>query len=291
MKKTLMFITAMLSCIFANAQEGEIIYTDYGPEGWSYEFDRMGPDGFDTLQIDLDRDGVADVFYRGWGWYAPAPEMPDMELRSRLIENQQACFGFKKQNDGNGGTLFFDIYGDTIPGLSTWYKLYTVRHGYFENPERPNARYIAIRLPQENGGYCYGWLEQSIEWIMYPEPPGYYFQYYYNGLVRVYRWAYCTIPDYPLRVGQTDFTWDVMEENQTTAFATLYPNPTTGLVTFMGKDLKAAEVVNALGQRVATAKGQGEQFTVDISNLPAGVYFVTITDNEGRKCVRKVVKE
>jgi hypothetical protein len=59
----------------------------------------------------------------------------------------------------------------------------------------------------------------------------------------------------------------------------------------MGKDLKAAEVVNALGQCVATAQGEGERLTVDISSLPTGVYFVNITDNEGRKCVRKVVKE
>jgi hypothetical protein len=30
---------------------------------------------------------------------------------------------------------------------------------------------------------------------------------------------------------------------------------------------------------------------VDISALPAGVYFVNLTDAEGRKCVKKVVKE
>ena len=70
-----------------------------------------------------------------------------------------------------------------------------------------------------------------------------------------------------------------------------YPNPTTDLITVKGKDLKAAEVVNALGQRVATTKGQGEQLTLDISSLPAGIYFVNVIDNEGRKCVRKVVKE
>ena len=28
-----------------------------------------------------------------------------------------------------------------------------------------------------------------------------------------------------------------------------------------------------------------------LKSLPAGIYFVTITDAEGRKCVRKVVKE
>ena len=71
----------------------------------------------------------------------------------------------------------------------------------------------------------------------------------------------------------------------------LYPNPTTGQVSITGKDLKQAEVFNTLGQRVATAQGEGEQMTVDISTSPAGVYFVNITDGEGRKCVKKVVKE
>lgn len=85
--------------------------------------------------------------------------------------------------------------------------------------------------------------------------------------------------------------YDVEEHSAEQAFATLHPNPTTGLVTVIGKDLKDAEVHNALGQRVATATGEGERLTVDLNGLPAGVYFVNITDKEGRKCVRKVVKE
>lgn len=51
------------------------------------------------------------------------------------------------------------------------------------------------------------------------------------------------------------------------------------------------KVFNTLGQRLATVQGDGEQLTADISSLPAGIYFVNITDNGGRKCVRKVVKE
>lgn len=72
---------------------------------------------------------------------------------------------------------------------------------------------------------------------------------------------------------------------------TIHPNPTTGFITINGKDLKAAEVVNTLGQSVATAQGKGDQMTIDIANLPEGIYFVRITDEQGRKCVRKVVKE
>lgn len=73
--------------------------------------------------------------------------------------------------------------------------------------------------------------------------------------------------------------------------STLHPNPTTGLVAIAGEKLKAAEAFNALGQRVATATGKGELLQIDLSGLPAGVYFVNVTDSEGRKCVRKVVKE
>ena len=65
----------------------------------------------------------------------------------------------------------------------------------------------------------------------------------------------------------------------------------TGLVTITGQDLKSAEVFNTLGQQVVSTTGEGERLTVDLNGLPVGVYFVNITDEEGRKCVRKVVKE
>ena len=85
--------------------------------------------------------------------------------------------------------------------------------------------------------------------------------------------------------------YDVEDHQGALDFCTLHPNPTNGQVTITGKNLKQAEVFNTLGQCVATARGEGEQMTVDLSALPAGVYFVNITDKDGRKCVRKVVKE
>ena len=80
-------------------------------------------------------------------------------------------------------------------------------------------------------------------------------------------------------------------EEKVGMICSLHPNPTTGQVTIMGQDLKAAVVFNTLGQQVAVASGEGETLHIDIANLPAGVYFVNVTDGEGRKCVKKVVKE
>ena len=127
--------------------------------------------------------------------------------------------------------------------------------------------------------YYYGWMEAFVHWKQ---------DDYWS--IKVAKTCYCAIPNYPLHWGQTSLEWGV-DENKDEASVTLHPNPTTGLVTVMGKDLKSAEVVNMLGQHVAKAQGEGERLTVDISSLPAGIYFVNITDSEGRKCVRKVVKE
>ena len=136
-----------------------------------------------------------------------------------------------------------------------------------------------IRNGQE-GEYYYGWMEAYAR-------VSYNYDTVYFHLART---CFCTIPNYPLKWGQTSLNTNV-DENEVTAFATVYPNPAKSTFTITGKSLKVAEIVNTLGQRVATAKNKGNQMTVDISSLPTGIYFINITDSEGRKCVRKVVKE
>jgi hypothetical protein len=37
--------------------------------------------------------------------------------------------------------------------------------------------------------------------------------------------------------------------------------------------------------------GECNELYIDMTMLPSGIYFITVTDKEGRKCVRKVVKE
>ena len=70
-----------------------------------------------------------------------------------------------------------------------------------------------------------------------------------------------------------------------------YPNPTTGMVTVRGENLSQAVVTDLLGQQVLSVQGEGDELQIDMTALPAGVYLVTVTDRNGRKCVRKAVRE
>lgn len=258
----------MLLCGLASAQEGEILYFDLVPDSTRtfHNWVQVAP----PIPLDVDRDGICewslesrDGGHQSIGLHLKPnvhPFVDTLELYTRLRLN------FAQIGDTLANT-------DFIMNEYIWGNL----------GEYPNLM-VGLRYLVDEG-YCYGWFSVSVK--LYEPAPIY-------GAstidVAVHEMAYCTIPNYPLCAGQTDFTWD-MSENISHPFATLHPNPTTGLVTLTGKGLKTAEVLNTLGQQVATAQGQGESMQVDIANLPAGVYFVRITDEEGHKCVRKVVKE
>ena len=91
------------------------------------------------------------------------------------------------------------------------------------------------------------------------------------------------------RVYKLQGTYDGVVEEKESVFA--FPNPTNDRVVIEGIEAAEVQIYNAIGKCVASAKCKGEPLTIDISSLPAGVYFVNITDGEGRKCVKKVVKE
>ena len=151
---------------------------------------------------------------------------------------------------------------------------------YYEENTAPIVSYKSALRFQNGDDYYYGWFRG---FAVRNAPNG-------SVWVKITETCFCTIPNYPLLWGQTSLMDDLLEMMEMDV-ATVHPNPTTGLVTITGKNLKSAEVLNTLGQRVATVQGKGETLQIDIANLPTGVYFVRITDEEGRKCVRKVVKE
>ena len=272
MKRHIVTLIAILCCHIVLAQteqtKGSLIVKEYSPDEWKVI--SQSP-----CYVDMDDDGEWDFEY-----YKDVSSF--MMSYPRIFPRNSSCFhGISDE--------YYLYYDNVYPDLYIPFNDSTLNWGEEGDEIYPEIVYLGeyhldtmtfkagIRNGQE-GEYYYGWME-AYAVVTY----NYDSVWFYLA-----RTAYCTIPNYPLRWGQTSLT-DGIEE--TVAFATVHPNPTTGLVTIIGKDLKQAEVLNTLGQHVATATGKGETMQVDLSGLPIGVYFVNVTDSEGRKCVRKVVKE
>jgi len=70
----------------------------------------------------------------------------------------------------------------------------------------------------------------------------------------------------------------------------IYPNPSTGIFQIKNDDLKitAVEIYNVMGEKIyASSKNAENNLTIDISNQPKGIYFVTVY--EGTKMYNKKI--
>jgi hypothetical protein len=58
----------------------------------------------------------------------------------------------------------------------------------------------------------------------------------------------------------------------------IYPNPSDGLITLSGLQSGAYRICNIMGQTVLTGSLNAETQQIDVSNLPGGMYFITVGD-------------
>lgn len=267
MKKYLITFLIVFSCLqITQAQsKNHLIYKEYDPDYWVELTDGQ------HFDIDINDDGIIDVRY---DVYQGGSGSIYLASDAFAVNDWAACSHCIQPIGYNN--IFYELSTPLNDSSLVWDEQCLAQ--YYTYGQVPPLFYkVGLRFCDEQDCY-YGWIEFEEDRASW------------NALFHISRTCFCAIPNYPLVWGQTSLTDDI-GENEATAFATLYPNPTTGQVTILGQDLQTAEVINTLGQCVATAKGEGERLTVDISNLPAGIYFVNVTDGEGRKCVKKVVKE
>ena len=75
----------------------------------------------------------------------------------------------------------------------------------------------------------------------------------------------------------------------------LYPNPTTGIMTLSGVDMNSLsdiEITNQLGQQVMNiTPSKLDANTLNIRNLNKGIYFVQVTNNMDMSKTFKVIKK
>ena len=279
MKSRVLLLALVLVASVARSQDNGIVYTNFDPDlsVSALVFD----DPIDTIKVDLDQDGTADFKM----YIATRKFYRDVYVTSswdfRYCYNSIHCPYGVYEND------------TIVPYPSGWSAANESWSFLWWNPIAINlGTYMEFMMgfhkTIDSHNY-YAWARI----YMYCNPDGYGHDPIHGEYDMVYAYcdqmAYCTIPDYPLMWGQTEL-WG-LEENEASNFATVHPNPTTGMVSITGENLRKAEITNMLGQHVVTASSQGGQLSVDISRLPAGVYFVSVTDESGKKCVRKVVKE
>lgn len=259
MKRILFIMLTLSTLLDLKAQNTEIIFFDFEPDSIVYY-------PIEKLYIDLDQDGDSDAYLythaTSGGWWFDIFSLSGWELR--WCEDTDTISPINELADNWG--IGFNL----LP--PTQYERFAARH-------------------LTDDGCYYGWIQVSygVYWWQ-DKNSGQKSGWHSKGYLILDKQCFCTIPDYPLHWGQTELM-DIEETAESVPFATLHPNPTNSLVTIMGESLRRVEVVNMLGQQVLSVQGRGNELQINIEALPAGIYFVAITNEEGRKCVRKVVRE
>lgn len=259
--KCLLTILTVFSFISLNAQEGTIIYHE--PDT-CFDYTNFIPYG-SFVAIDIDGDGTDDMGFLSYEGDMYSTWLDLVTFADWRAAIEDPAFPYSDSIPVQLDTLQYwnDTIGGFIPHINIGAPSYIITKVFLRRQVGDNYYYAWVKT---DGGWNEGRVYACVE-----------------------EFAYCSIPNYPLHWGQTEYVG--VEENAATAFATLHPNPTTGKVVVTGEGLRHAEAVNVLGQRVATATGEGNQLTIDLGGLPPGIYFVTVADAAERKCVHKVVKE
>ena len=74
---------------------------------------------------------------------------------------------------------------------------------------------------------------------------------------------------------------DGIDDNDGMAFV-IYPNPTSGIVNILCQDAELFNIYNTYGQLLISQTTNGnDQVTIDISNLPSGIYLIQLVSKEG----------
>ena len=73
----------------------------------------------------------------------------------------------------------------------------------------------------------------------------------------------------------------VTNVNEHLVNATIFPNPTQGMVTIEAYGLRSISVSNMMGQILVTEETEGNEFRLDLSRFRAGTYLILICTNNG----------
>jgi len=124
---------------------------------------------------------------------------------------------------------------------------------------------------------------------MYEVNPSNQVVWQYNaGPQKAFRYT-CDHPGVSALLGEDPCGLATAVEEEVVPTMELYPNPTTGVLNLMGVDVSTMErfvVLDATGREVKRTR---PDWTIDVGDLPNGVYQVVVEHSTGLRDVRRVV--
>lgn len=259
--KTIFTVLLLASIKTASSQSSELVYVDQIEKN-TMVYCNSCPSDSSWIRVWFDDTGY-DVMMVWDSW--------------RCINNDFWAY--------NGWNIYKStlMEGDTIAKISSGWSTAWENVGY-DIPFYGDSLFLVFKKQFDDSTFFYAWLRFSIE--------EHHTDCWTNEKIRFYLhdYAYCTIPNYPLRAGQTSLDWGIDERKDKNLIA-LHPNPATGMVHISADmAIRRVEVRNLLGAKVLeTINPQGNN--IDVSALPAGIYIVRAVTTEGKEMFAKLVKK
>ena len=255
--KILLILLCLFSSINLHSQEGEIIYTDFKP-------DSVIILSYNSYPFDVNYDCIPDFEFIKEGTSGG-----NYNLFQILSD---ALYNFKVKKISIDDTI---PLSDHIWETSDWRIFMNTFSGNYRDYN------VGIRQPIGDGNYCYAWMRLNF----------YYDKVVEKYKVSLYDMAYCTIPNYPLRVGQKSFDDTSINDTSESKDYVLFPSPAKDRLSLRFEDNAFGNEIKIYGIDGRLLKTQNSDFdNIDISDLPSGIYVMKIMSGNGVTSTEKFVK-
>ena len=152
-------------------------------------------------------------------------------------------------------------------------------HLRWAEPETGSTGNLIGYMIRKDGELLTGFLVEATEWIDDEVDFGETHEY---NVIAIFDDG-CEAESEPLSV---TVTWDnVQEQGKETK---VYPNPAKNVLHVVGADLTQVEIFNIMGQSMLNLSENFE--TIDIGQLPNGIYFVRLQSKHEQKTVKLVIE-
>ncbi len=269
MKKIILPLCLLLSA----AATAQVTYTDINPDAVIAATTQSQSVQYD---LDLNNDGTIDfnIKHNDYGGFKQAEFYTNFGQTGEILSN------------GSGGALALNLNANINSTLTNWVCTATSsgNSALFMNANGAafpgqQDKFVGLRI-KLSGQWHYGWVRLNI-----PSD---------TASIVIKDYAYNTMANASVTAGQVATAINSSIEKEKISVS-VYPNPAakTIAISLNQTDGKPTElsVISLLGRQVLWQQLTGLTTSCDISNLPAGIYFIRLIKNKELIGEKKIIIE